>query len=417
MSFKLTKDFRIFLVSSLLIVLLMGFVGWWLGPWVLKEVDQNKGLVIGILLGLATFSVLVLNRMFTGLIVRTARVNCLEESDAWRNLQIETSSLVTRVQADLQALPRFSDLLNRHLTDANVAAESGIMEILESLQQIRSRSESLLGLLADDQARSGALIASHSQLVEFNIQALKHLGEYQERRSQQVSEDVERIQNVLSYVTGLSNLTQIIHNIAKQTNLLALNAAIEAARAGDAGRGFAVVADQVRKLSDQTVEATREIDTAIVTMNKHVEENLTVMVNHERTNEEASQIESLSNQLKSISEAFVEVTGFLGEVTSNTHGAMGGIVIDIQKALGHMQFQDVVRQQIEQVCAGLEMLGQHGTQVGTQLEDWNGVQWSPLADKFDELETGYVMHRQRTTHAEATGGSVVADERPAIELF
>lgn len=110
-----------------------------------------------------------------------------------------------------------------------------------------------------------------------------------------------------------SEILEFIKGIATQTNLLGLNAAIEAARAGESGRGFAVVAGQVRKLSDQSQEAVKNIEKILDEMNNSVNEiNNTIgsvgAISEEQaasTEEILSRIETLNETIKNLQE-FVE---------------------------------------------------------------------------------------------------------------
>ena len=93
----------------------------------------------------------------------------------------------------------------------------------------------------------------------------------------------ELILELSDFVQSISSTIGLVEDIAEQTNLLALNAAVEAARAGEHGKGFAVVASEIRKLADESKQATAKIISLVNDIQQTA--NSTVLATEEGTKE------------------------------------------------------------------------------------------------------------------------------------
>jgi methyl-accepting chemotaxis protein len=132
---------------------------------------------------------------------------------------------------------------------------------------------------------------------------------------EKVGQSAVTVQNMGQHSEQIGMIVETIDDIASQTNLLALNAAIEAARAGEHGKGFAVVADEVRKLAENTAEATKEIAALIKGIRQTVRDAVEAMntctqdaeSGAARANESGRALESILAAIQAVSRQMEEI--------------------------------------------------------------------------------------------------------------
>ncbi len=272
-------------------------------------------------------------------------------------LAASSEELTAAVEEQLQN----SEIISRTISEISTGSgqnTSSITEISAVVEEVTAGAEEMSASAAEVNRTTG-------NAVEDAKEGMHLIGKVVSQ-----NETIEKAMQEITTVSGflaegsarIQEIITVIGSIAGQTNLLALNAAIEAARAGEAGKGFAVVAEEVRKLAEQSAEATRHIGEIIKKMTGDVSYSVNLV---KRANEEvaagkvaaADAAEGFTTIVSKLEAAQSGIAQIASAVEETAHG-MQSIVANVQS----------VSAVAEETSAGTETVAGAATQQNFKLQ-------------------------------------------------
>ncbi len=247
------------------------------------------------------------------------------------------------------------------ITEVAGAAQAQLDSIAEAKQQIEAFTkgitdathtmEKVMGVISNTSQKA----EDGNKIVVSTVDQMNTIADTVVSSSNVVAKLGERSKEI-------GNIVEVISNISGQTNLLALNAAIEAARAGEHGRGFAVVAEEVRKLAEESQNASQQISELIMAIQQETEQAVAAMQagreqaekgreNVAATGESFSEILGMIHRL----EESVRVIQRTTEDLSNGAGRISTVTGQLHDAASRVAFEsENVSAATEEQAAGME---------------------------------------------------------------
>ncbi len=240
------------------------------------------------------------------------------------------------------------------------------------------------------QADSVAQFAQNATRISSAVQQVNDSVRRMESVREMVKLSAQKVQEMDNRSRQIGVITQTLDDIAAQTNILALNAAIEAAQAKEYGKSFAVVANEVRKLAQNSGQATQEIAALIRAVQRAIGEAVSAMEKtFSEVDQQVAEISTVTQQMIESSSELMSTMDTVSAVVEENTAITEEMAIeadDVSRTIESIAgISEESRGTAAEVSAAVQQVGAQAEEVtaSTQSLDAMARQLQALVAQFE----------------------------------
>ncbi|AAG19812.1 MULTISPECIES: chemotaxis signal transducer protein Htr8 [Halobacterium] len=244
----------------------------------------------------------------------------------------ETETTIREIQAvasDVAAASEDADAGVVEIEDASGQVSETVQEIAAGADEQREKLETVSGEMTDLSAAIEEVAASADSVAERSHETAAVAGDGEQTAEQAIADSrtvqsavestVQNVEALDDQLAEISEIVDLISDVAEQTNMLALNANIEAARADKSGDGFAVVADEVKDLAEETRASAGDIEALVADIDAQMQATVTEARTADESVQDAiSAVDAVVDAFGTVAENAEETDTGVQEISTTT---------------------------------------------------------------------------------------------------
>jgi len=243
------------------------------------------------------------------------------------------------------ALSDFREKLVKRVRTVNETTSNEVKEaahflnavVMSARAYVQDSQRALARLQGEGNDSLGQLLSKQAEFLR------KHATDMSSRAAMQD----ERARQAAAAAKSIADLAASIERLAGEARLLAVNARIESSRLGAQSAGFEVLASEMQRLSDEVASTNERVGE----LAGRLGHDLPWIAQHARDFRHAMEdfTTTASMQLDETERGVSELRTQVTRASRAGSSAFEDILRDSQAALSHLQFQDVVAQDLRQL--------------------------------------------------------------------